>query len=140
MRNPKRLDSFYNELKEIHAEYFPDWRFGQFMLNFFGWVTNDKKRDMFFPEEAETMKLLKEYCAECQSPFSNNPKDVFENWAFDIAVIAQDISEEDDVVVKSCSGFDTELEAMIEGEKELRKIKTSSPNGSFALRTYRLEN
>jgi len=139
MRNPKRLDSFYNELNEIHVEYFPDLRFGQLMLNFFGWVMNEKKRDMFFPEEAETLKLLKEY-AESQSPFSNNPKDVFENWAFDIAVIAQDISEEDDVVVKNCSGFDTELEAMIEGEKELRKVKASSPKGSFALRTYRLEN
>ena len=29
MRNPERLDLFYDELKRIHKEAFPDWRFGQ---------------------------------------------------------------------------------------------------------------
>ena len=33
MRDPNRLDAFYDELKEIHKEYYPDWRFGQFMVN-----------------------------------------------------------------------------------------------------------
>jgi hypothetical protein len=35
MRDTGRLDSFYDEVKHIHAENFPDWRFGQLMLNFF---------------------------------------------------------------------------------------------------------
>ena len=38
MRNPERLDSFYDELKRIHKEAFPDWRFGQLCSNFFGWL------------------------------------------------------------------------------------------------------
>lgn len=59
MRNPKRLDNFYNELKEIHKRSFPDLRFGQFMMNVLGWIA--KKRDPFFPEEDEMLELIKEY-------------------------------------------------------------------------------
>lgn len=40
MRNPDRLDSFYDELKKIHKEHFPDWRFGQWCSNFFGWLAS----------------------------------------------------------------------------------------------------
>lgn len=36
MRDPDRLDAFYNELKKIHKEYYPDWRFGQFIVNICG--------------------------------------------------------------------------------------------------------
>lgn len=62
MRNPERLDSFYEELKDIHKTYFPDWRFGQFCSNFFGWLMAKKKIDLFFPEEGEMLKYLREYC------------------------------------------------------------------------------
>lgn len=61
MRNKERLDTFYDELKDIHKEGFPDMRFGQFMMNFLGFVQSEKKRDPFFPEEEEMMKYLKEY-------------------------------------------------------------------------------
>lgn len=61
MRNPDRLDSFYDELKKIHKKSFPDMRFGQLMMNFLGFVNSTKKRDPFFPEEDEMLKLFKEY-------------------------------------------------------------------------------
>lgn len=44
--------------------YFPDWRAGQFWMNFLSWIQNEKKRDPFFPEEKEILTYLKEYCGE----------------------------------------------------------------------------
>ena len=67
MRNPNRLDSFYDEMKEIHKKSFPDWRFGQLMSNFFGWLMSEKKRDLFFPEEDEMMEYFREF-ANSNSP------------------------------------------------------------------------
>lgn len=67
MRNPKRLDGFYEEMKRIHKKCFPDWRFGQLMSNFLGWIYQEKKRDPFFPEEDEMIELFKEFSSE--SPF-----------------------------------------------------------------------
>ena len=64
MRNADRLDIFYEECKRIHKEHFCDWRFGQLISNFFGWMYGEKKKDCFFPEEAEMLKLLREYAGE----------------------------------------------------------------------------
>lgn len=61
MRNPNRLDEFYNKVKDIHKKHFPDWRFGQLCSNFFGWMMSEKKRDLFFPEEDEMLRLFEEY-------------------------------------------------------------------------------
>ena len=47
MRNPDRLDSFYDELKKIHKKSFPDMRFGQLCSNFFSWLASEKKVDFF---------------------------------------------------------------------------------------------
>lgn len=44
--------------------YMPDWRVGQFWMNFLGWVQSKKNRDPFFPEEKEMLTYLKEYCGE----------------------------------------------------------------------------
>ena len=66
MRDANRLNGFYDELKRIHIEYFPDWRFGQFMSNFFGWMFKVHKRDPFFPEEKDMLKLLMEFVNENQ--------------------------------------------------------------------------
>lgn len=63
MRNPNRLDGFYEELKNIHKEYFPDWRFGQLCSNFFGWLVGTKGVDLFFPEESRMLEYLREYIA-----------------------------------------------------------------------------
>lgn len=64
MRDPNRLDKFYDEMKEIHKKYWPDLRFGQLMCNFLGYVASTKKRDPFFPEETEIMEYFREYCKE----------------------------------------------------------------------------
>ena len=61
MRPVERLDSFYDELKEIHKRSFPDMRFGQFILNALGWINTAKERDPFFPEEDEMLNLIREY-------------------------------------------------------------------------------
>lgn len=67
MRNPNRLDKFYDEMKEIHKNSFPDWRFGQLISNFFGWLYSVKGRDTFFPEEEDMIEFFREY-ANCMSP------------------------------------------------------------------------
>lgn len=64
MRNPKRLDVFYKELCRIHKDHFPDWRFGQFCSNFFGWLASEKRIDLFFPEEDKMMEYIQEYAGE----------------------------------------------------------------------------
>ena len=61
LRDINRLDSFYDELKEIHKKSFPDMRYGQFMMNALGFINSTKKRDPFFPEEDEMLNLIKEY-------------------------------------------------------------------------------
>lgn len=64
MRDPNRLDSFYNEVTRLHKTYASDWRAGQFWLNFLSWMSNEKSKDPFFPEEPELLRYLKEYCGE----------------------------------------------------------------------------
>ena len=64
IRDPNRLYNFYNEVTRLHMTYMPDWRVGQFWMNFLGWVQNEKKRDPFFQEESEMLTYLREYCGE----------------------------------------------------------------------------
>jgi hypothetical protein len=61
MRDPNRLDGFYDEMKEIHKRYAPDLRFGQLMSNFFGWLMAENGVDLFFPEEDKMLLYFKEY-------------------------------------------------------------------------------
>ena len=61
MRDPNRLDKFYEEFCKIHKEKLPDWRFGQLISNFFGWIYSEKKMDIWFPEENKMLELFKEY-------------------------------------------------------------------------------
>ena len=61
MRDPNRLYDFYRQLQEIHIIYFPDWRFGQFCSNFFEWLVSEKKVDLFFPEEEQMIKYIREF-------------------------------------------------------------------------------
>ena len=68
MRDPNRLDSFYETLTDIHKRSFPDWRFGQFMFNFIGWLQSEKKNDGFYYEENRMIKCIKEY-ANTNSPY-----------------------------------------------------------------------
>lgn len=61
MRDAERLDGFYEELKRVHKEYLPDWRFGQFVYNLHGWIMENKGRDMFYIEEEEMAAMIKEF-------------------------------------------------------------------------------
>lgn len=61
---PEKLNELYMELNRVHLEYKPQWRFGQFMHNFFNWVYTKKLKDIFYIEEDEMIKLLKEYVGE----------------------------------------------------------------------------
>lgn len=58
MRDPNRLHKFYDELKRIHMEYVPDWRFGQMINNIFGTT------DIFYMEEEDVLRKVKEYFGE----------------------------------------------------------------------------
>lgn len=61
MRDINRLDNFYNELKNIHKQ-FPDWRFGQLIINFQRWCNKVKNiSDIFYLEEDKVLFLLEEY-------------------------------------------------------------------------------
>ena len=64
MRNPNRLNNLYNELKNIHKTYIPDWRFGQFMINFINWYYNKYKIDIFYIEDNKILTYIKEYINE----------------------------------------------------------------------------
>ena len=63
MRNPERIsplwDKLFEAFKRAHALY-PDWRFGQFMVNFLGWYG----RDPFFAEDDEWLKIIDQYIAK----------------------------------------------------------------------------
>ena len=59
MRDPNRLDNFYEQIKQIHKENFPDWRFGQFIMNFLCWYGQDP----FYIEEGRFIEILKLYVA-----------------------------------------------------------------------------
>jgi len=60
MRDPNRLYEFYAELQRIHIQYFSDWRFGQFMINFFGAADSDP----FFWKEDEYIERLRKFVGE----------------------------------------------------------------------------
>jgi hypothetical protein len=61
MRDINRLDKFYDELKEIHKKYFPNWRVGQLIVNVLADWQAKTKRDIFFPEEDEMIQIFRDY-------------------------------------------------------------------------------
>lgn len=63
MRDINRLDNLYNELKELHKQV-PDWRFGQFIMNFISWYMTKYKRDIFYVEDDKIIYLFKEFFNE----------------------------------------------------------------------------
>jgi len=65
MRNPGRLDRFYEEMLKIHKEKYPDLRFGQFVDCFFYWIGKDN----FYIEDEEMIQLLRSFAAGEDSPY-----------------------------------------------------------------------
>lgn len=64
MRDPQRIKPFCSKLRKYWEERIPDWRFGQFMSNFLGWVVSETHKDIFFIEEDEMSELLDKYFSE----------------------------------------------------------------------------
>lgn len=56
MRNSNRISDFCNRLAAVWKE-FPDWRFGQFIVNVFG----DLGRDPFFIEDDKMIEIFEDY-------------------------------------------------------------------------------
>ena len=56
MRDPNRIPEFCNKLAEIWAKY-PDFRFGQFILNAF----SNTKKDPWFYEDDEMIEYLEKW-------------------------------------------------------------------------------
>jgi len=54
MRDPERLDDFYDELKRIHKTYCPDWRFMQLICNFQHMFNSDG----FYVEEDSFLDMI----------------------------------------------------------------------------------
>lgn len=65
MRNPDRLDSFYDEVKKIHKQYFPDMRFGQLFSSITNWLWIYESTDIFNLEEDQMVKRLKDFAVTC---------------------------------------------------------------------------
>jgi len=73
MRDKYRLFKFYEELREIHMKYFPDWRFGQMISNVLVDWRFKTGRDIFFPEEDEMIQIFKDYIKENGYDKKDNP-------------------------------------------------------------------
>lgn len=71
MRNPERIQPFCNELAKVWKENFPDWRFGQFMMNFLGELS--LKIDPFFPEDDKMIEYLHKYVSR-EEAYDNAPE------------------------------------------------------------------
>ena len=67
MRDPNRLDKFYNTMKALHQACFPDWRFSQLMLNFLGDIASQGK-DTWYWEEDKFIEEFRNYCKK-NSPY-----------------------------------------------------------------------
>lgn len=61
MRDPNRLDNFYEKLKEYHKNILPDFRFIQLIYAFLTWHNNKYGTDGFYIEEKECLKRFKEF-------------------------------------------------------------------------------
>lgn len=55
MRDPNRLDKFYDTLKELHKKYAPDIRVGQLFCN----LQRQEENDLFYYEEDKLLKVIR---------------------------------------------------------------------------------
>lgn len=62
MRDPNRLLIFYGYLIDAHRLHFPDWRFGQLIVNFERWIKAAKGYDdIFYIEDGKMLEYIKEF-------------------------------------------------------------------------------
>ena len=63
MRDINRLYNFYDKLRENHKKL-PDWRFGQFILNFISWYYTKYHTDIFYIEDTKMLLAIEEFVNE----------------------------------------------------------------------------
>lgn len=59
MRDINRIKPFCNEFAQLWEKY-PDLRFGQIMSNIARYMQMEHRKDMFFMEDDELMKVIRE--------------------------------------------------------------------------------
>lgn len=64
LRKVDRLDYYYDEKCRLHKKYLSDWHVGQLDSNFYGWLMEKYKVDLFFFKEDKMLRYLKEYIKE----------------------------------------------------------------------------
>ena len=69
MRDKNRIDKFLDFIGEYWKKYFPDWRFGQLMVNLLCWAQYKNLGDPFFWEEDKFLEYLDMYIKDGNSPF-----------------------------------------------------------------------
>lgn len=57
MRDPKRIDGFMERLGAVWKDY-PDFRFGQLLMNLLGDVQQEVGMDLFYVEDEEFFKAF----------------------------------------------------------------------------------
>ncbi len=67
MRDPKRIPEILNELKGIWSS-FPGLRLGQLICNM--WLS---EQDLYYIEDEELMKILKDHYSEVRNFENNKP-------------------------------------------------------------------
>ena len=63
MRDPNRIKPFCDELAELWSNW-PDLRFGQIMYNISKYVEMEHRKDVFYLEDEELMKIFREQLRE----------------------------------------------------------------------------
>lgn len=58
MRNPERIKPFMQKFAHMWLQHVPDWRFGQLMSNFLGYVVSETRQDIFFIEDDKMEELM----------------------------------------------------------------------------------
>lgn len=60
MRDPNRIQPFCNELAELWSNW-PDLRFGQIMYNISKYLEIEHRKDVFYMEDEELIKIFREH-------------------------------------------------------------------------------
>ncbi len=67
MRDPKRLDTIYHFINGIHKAEFPDWRVGQFWMNFLSWYGAKHRTDVFYLEDTKILEAIDDFIQEIKN-------------------------------------------------------------------------
>ena len=102
MRDPNRLDAFYDELKELHKRYCPDLRFGQLMVD----ITS-ASGDPYYWEESKFMDEFKKFLRVNCNDYEEDKKVIYKDTDITPAII---------YIPKNCVGLTVKAEIYEKGE------------------------